>query len=376
MRKINPVAVIFLVFGLLLFAANWYIKNHVAKPLPEAATKTVEFTGKVEVRQQSLHFQTPGKVGDVLVSVGDVVEKDQTVARLDNQELVDEVALLKKKVQDAQAELETMLSGLAPETSAPAAVTPKDEDLETKHREEISVAETAVAHARDEMETMRLEVARYEKMFKEGTAPEKELQKAKSDFETAKAQVKEAEEMLRVVKQAPPVEPPPPTKVALVKAAPKVTMAPAGKGADVQQRLAQAKAALAQAEEKLRLAEVVAPFPGHIMERSLDPGEFTVAGTQVATIGKLDPVWIWGYVDGEDGAAIKKGMEVLVSSRSLQEKVFSGKVVHVAAPKQAPQGADAKPSGKKGSYHIKVAVPNPDLHLQPGMEANVTIEMK
>ncbi len=379
MRKVNPLAVLFLFFGLFLFVGDWYIKNHVAKKTPEKVTKSVEMTGTVEVRQEVLHFQIPGKVGEILVSVGDQVEKDQTLARLENQELVDEVAQLKTKMQEAEAELETLMSGLSPKSAAPtpavkkSALVKSKEDQEKERQEEIAVAEAAVARARDEMESMRLEVERYEKQFKEGTAPEKELFKAKSDFETAKAQVKEAEDMLRLVMETPVLEPPPPTKVALVKADPKITLTPAKTGGpndEVQLRLTQTKAALAQAEEKLRLAEVVAPFSGYVMERSLQPGEFVVSGTQVLTLGKLDTVWVWGYLDAEDGAAVKKGMDVLVSSRSLQEKVFTGQVVHVTAPEAAPADAD-----KAGKYHVKVAIPNPEVHLQPEMKVNVKIEV-
>ena len=107
---------------------------------------------------------------------------------------------------------------------------------------------------------------RYE-LVKEGPRQE--------DIAQAKAAMEQAEAQYRLVKEGPRKE-------------------------DIDQaraKVEQAKATLQSAETKLGYATVTSPLTGVVLSKNIEPGEYVAAGTPVVTVADIENLWLRAYVD-------------------------------------------------------------------------------
>jgi multidrug efflux system membrane fusion protein len=94
--------------------------------------------------------------------------------------------------------------------------------------------------------------------------------------------------------------------------------------------VAQARAALDQAELNLHDAYVRAPFSGIIQTRTVQTGQYVQTGTVLATLVRRDPLLIRFRIPERDAVRIKPGMKAAFRVRD-DAREFQAKIVHVAA---------------------------------------------
>ena len=110
--------------GVMLFRTTQRPPTHTFSliyPRYETLIATVNATGQIEPAQvANLTFTSAGRVREVLVKVGDVVNKGDPLARLDTRELELRVAQAEAGLAQAQANYEKLLAGATPEEIAAA----------------------------------------------------------------------------------------------------------------------------------------------------------------------------------------------------------------------------------------------------------------
>jgi multidrug efflux system membrane fusion protein len=94
--------------------------------------------------------------------------------------------------------------------------------------------------------------------------------------------------------------------------------------------VAQAKAALNQANLNLHDAYVRAPFSGIIQTRTVQTGQYVETGMVLATLVRRDPLLLRFKVPERDAAQMHPGLNALFKIRDT-EREFSSKIIHVAA---------------------------------------------
>lgn len=127
-----------------------------------------------------------------------------------------------------------------------------------------------------------------------------------------------------------------------------------------------ARTARAQARvlsERLDRTTIRAPIAGVLEERLVDVGNMVSPGTPVARIMDVDTVKVVGGVPERYASEVAPGGEVLVTVDRLDGREFVGAVDHV--------GASVDRSSR--TFTVEVVVPNPGLHMKPGMVANIQI---
>jgi HlyD family secretion protein len=119
-------------------------------------TATVGATGIVESNQNAvLIWQTTGTVAEVLIAVGDRVEKDQVLATLSKTSLPQNLILAQPELVSAQKALDDLLTSALPRAQAQLAVKEAQEALDTyavNQALQLSQAELALATARNVLE--------------------------------------------------------------------------------------------------------------------------------------------------------------------------------------------------------------------------------
>lgn len=128
--------------------------------------------------------------------------------------------------------------------------------------------------------------------------------------------------------------------------------------------VAQARAALDQAELNLRDAYVRAPFSGIVQTRTVQTGEYVQIGTVLATLVRRDPLLLRFRVAERDAARIKPGMKALFTVRN-DERRYEAKLVHVAEAadpqtrlvEATAEVRDAKARGLRPGSFAEISVP-------------------
>lgn len=132
-------------------------------------------------------------------------------------------------------------------------------------------------------------------------------------------------------------------------------------GVETQHAVAQAN--LRMANIQASRAVIKAPFDGTLTQIDLEVGEVINPGQAVARVVALDPIHVTVSVADRDVALLKAGMPVAVTADALPG-VFQG-VVH---------NVDLAADLQTRSFLAKVALPNPDHSLLPGMIAGVAVD--
>ncbi len=94
--------------------------------------------------------------------------------------------------------------------------------------------------------------------------------------------------------------------------------------------VAQAKAALNQANLNLHDAYVRAPFSGIIQTRTVQTGQYVETGMVLATLVRRDPLLLRFKVPERDAAQMHPGSKALFKIRDSEQE-YGSKIIHVAA---------------------------------------------
>ena len=346
---------------------------------------TVRFSGNIEVTDADVGFKISGRVLERAVSEGDHIAAGQMVARMEDTDIRQEVAMRQAEVLAAQAYLAELEAGSRPEVIAQAEAAGQRaaarlKELQTGSRpQEIASAEAAVASATADLERIRQDYERQRVLFQKDVISEREFQAYQSSYDMAQARLREAEERLSLVREGPRTEQVEQASAALKEAEERLREIRNGPRAETieqaQARLQQAREALQLSETRLSYTTIVSPLAGVVLTDSIEAGEFVAPGTPVVTVGDLHHVWLRGYIDETDLGRIKVGQAVRVTADTHPDKVYQGRVTFIASEAEfTPRSVQTTKERVKLVYRIKVDIPNPDLELKPGMPADGEVD--
>ncbi|TLY37608.1 MAG: efflux RND transporter periplasmic adaptor subunit [Nitrospirae bacterium] len=131
----------------------------------------------------------------------------------------------------------------------------------------------------------------------------------------------------------------------------------------------QAEALLRRAKLDLKYTEIFSPVNGIVISRNVDVGQTVAASFQTPVLflvaKDLTKMQVDTNVSESDVGGIVEGKDAFFMVDAYPKQPFKGKVIQV---RNAPINVQ-----NVVTYDIVVEVNNPDLHLKPGMTANVTI---
>lgn len=345
--------------------------------------EAVSASGSIEPeRRVSLRFETPGRVAEVLVQVGERVEAGDALARLDTRQLelqVDqsEAALALAEAQLAQlragpraAEIERAEANLrAAQAQLGVAEANRDQLVSGPSDAQIAAAEAKVASAR-----VKKEVAQDAYDLIEGEGTEKE--QANYDLYTAKRELAAAQAELDELINGPDADELRAARANVQAAAAQRDASQAQLDqllagpteeelADAEAQVAQAQAALELAELSLKDAALRAPFDGVVAKINAIPGE--MAPTQQPAIVLLDdsPLHITVSVDEVDVTRLTEEQTAQVAVDALPDAVITGTVKKVAPVATLESGVVA--------YGVVVELAPTEAPIRADMTAGVTI---
>jgi len=295
----------------------------------------IRVSGNIEVTTVELSFKLPGRVKERLVDEGETVKPGQIVARLDSEDLIQEVAGRRAEVNVARAALAEQENGY--------------------RKEDIAQARAAMDRVQADADRLRVDFARQQALYKKEVISRREFDASRAAYEGSQASVREARERLVLLQRGPRRE--------------TIDQARA--------RLHDAEALLALAETRLGYAKLASSVNGLVLSKNIEPGEQVAAGTPVVTVGVLDSVWVRAYINETDLGRVKVGQKASVTTDTWPGRKYQGYVSFISSEAEfTPKNVQTEKERVKLVYRIKVVIPNPNRELKPGMPADAEIQTR
>jgi membrane fusion protein, multidrug efflux system len=128
--------------------------------------------------------------------------------------------------------------------------------------------------------------------------------------------------------------------------------------------LRNAKAQVAQQKAIVDKKTLRAPFAGRLGLRQVDLGQYLSAGTVIATLQSLDPIFVDFLLPQQAVAQLSVGQTVRVKVDAFADREFAGKITAI----------NPKIETASRNIQVRATLPNADQKLLPGMFATVALE--
>lgn len=289
-------------------------------------------SGNIEVTDAQVSFKIPGRVVEREVTEGDRVKAGQLVARLDDVEQKEELALRRAELAEAEAAYSALQAGSRPQ--------------------EIAASEATVRSADADRDRLRLDFIRQKDLRSKNAITDRELEASEAELKVAEARAVEAAERFKLVQAGPRIE-----EIAQGRA-----------------RAEQARAAVALAEIQVDNTQLVSPLAGVVLSKNIEPGEYVSPGTPVITVADIAHVWVRAYVNETDLSRVHLGQKIAVHTDTYPGKDYEGTIGFIASEAEfTPKTVQTSKERVKLVFRIKIELDNPRDELKPGMPADATI---
>jgi HlyD family secretion protein len=391
MRKGNIWISLFVV--LLLAAGGGYAayntqRESLAEEPPEPTLETATVTqgdivitadgsGElVPATEQELTFRTGGVLAEMLVDVGDQVQKDEAMARLETDQLERAVAEAEVELELAQLELANVREGPSEADLADAQAALRDAQVglslayESYRKASDSNLDAAVETTKADFDWWvgyyQSQKAKYEKgnlsqadhdwAMNAMISAEGRWQKAINDAKAEQTQassriaqaqnaVYQAEEKLKLLESEPLTD----------------TLMRAELAAD------QALLALEQKRTDLEAAQLYAPFDGIVMDVMATVGEQVGANTAILSLADFHEPLVRFWVEESDLGSVAVGKPVNIVFEAFPDDTSTGKIIQLEPVLVTVDGASAVQTW------ASVDLGDQDTQLLSGMTADVEI---
>lgn len=312
-------------------AALWYWRAN-GEP---AEASVLRLSGNIEAHESVLSFKVAGRIAELAVVEGQWVEPGALIARLDDADYRQQVAVEEAGVRLRESNLALALAGT--------------------RRREIEAAEQTLAEAEAELEQRQLDLARAERLFARDVISAEERDRARTALKRSTAVRDRARERLELAREGSREE--------------EITIARAG--------VRQAREALELARVRLGHTELRAPRAGVVLVRQAELGEVVAPGTPIVTLGDLENVWLRAYVPQPDLGRIRWGQQAEVRTDTFPDKTYRGRISFIASRAEfTPRTIETQRERVTLVYRIKIDLANPDYELKPGMPADAVIRLE
>lgn len=144
----------------------------------------------------------------------------------------------------------------------------------------------------------------------------------------------------------------------------------------LEQRIEQAKAALAGAKDNLSKTTIRSPISGTVTALPVEAGEIAVigtmnnAGTKLMTISDMSVIEAHMQVDETDVPRVHLDQPARVTIDALPDQTFDGKVSEIAASPIVSQSG----TGQAVEFEVKIVLISPPASVRPGFSVSAEIE--
>jgi len=316
-----PVRRIVVIVALIALAAFIAWKVFGGEKLPAGIAAG---NGRLEANQLFVATKYPGRVKEVLVNEGDMVNPGQIVAKMDTEALEAQLREAEAKLKEAQENRAVAVADIATKGA-----------LVSTRRSDIAARQADATYA-------QLQYRRSRALVPQGAISEQEAQMDNARMMSTRAQVSGAHADL---------------------AGAQADLA--GSRAQSQQADAAITAALAEADRiraEIKDAVLVSPIRARIDSRLAEEGEVIPAGGRVFSVLDLSDVYMYVFLPNEAAGKVRVGSEARIVLDAAPQNPIMAKVSFVSSQAQfTPKTVETAEERHNLTFRVKLQIPRERL---------------
>lgn len=275
--------------------------------------------GRVEATELDVATKLAGRVAELRVDEGDVVEAGQVLAQMDTQVLQAQLEQARAQVRQAQ---NAKLTAAA---------------LVAQRESEKASAQAVVAQRQAELTATQKRLARTEALVKRAAMPQQQLdddsatsQSAQAALSAARAQVVAAEAGIEAARS---------------------------QVVEAQSAIEAASASTARLQADLEDSQLKAPRSGRVQYRVAQVGEVLPAGGKLLNLVDLSDVYMTFFLPSAQAGRVRLGDDVRLVFDALPDYVIPARVSYVASVAQfTPKSVETASEREKLMFRVKARI--------------------
>lgn len=316
-KKIAIIGVMILLITAAIYGFRYYQQQQ---------NQPLTLYGNVDIRTVNLGFRVDGRLASLAVDEGDSVQPGQLLGKLDDAPYFNALQQAQANVDSAAAQLALLQAGY------------RDEEI-AQVRSEVAQRLSAFSYADSFFQ-------RQQGLWAKKATSADALEDARTARNQAQANLQAAKDKLSQYLSGNR-----PQEIEGAKA-----------------NLAQAEAALAQAQLNLQDTTLYSPSAGVVMTRAVEPGTMLSASNTVFTLSLTRPVWVRAYVNETNLGKAEPGTELLVYTDSRPDKPYRGKIGFVSPTAEfTPKSVETPELRTDLVYRLRIIITDADDALRQGM---------
>lgn len=358
---------------------------------------SIYINGRIEGDQYDVGTKYGGKVVAVFHDEGDNVKKGEILARIDSSEV-------NAELKRAEAAYRASLSALKAKEAELSFYREKLSSLRAKLSELKKTVEIGIGTAKDRLKAAQSQLlsakanyekaraafekaekdyTRYKNLYSRRVISESQFDQVKLAYETAKADLKAAEELLNsskanlsaAKKGVELSENRRKEVVSLereVKALEETVKAKESEVSAYREKAEASRALVEKIKAVLKNLQITSPVDGTITEKLVEPGEVVAPGQKLFTLYNLNDLYFEGYVPETKVGLIHLGQKGYVIVDSYPSRKFPVVVTFISSKAEfTPKEVQTKEERVKEVFKVKLKLlENPNHVLKPGMPAD------
>jgi HlyD family secretion protein len=300
--------------------------------------------GRIEATEIDIATKTAGRITEILVNDGDVVETGQIIARMDTQTLEAELRQAQAQVRQAQQARATATDIVAQRERAKVTAT-----AIVAQRESAKVTAAAiVAQRQSELALAEKELTRSQQLAFKGAGSQQQLDTDYTRYKSTTAALSAAQSQLLEAQSA--------ITAAQSQAAEAQSALEVAKSQvmEVQSNIEAALATTERLQAEIEDSILKAPRSGRVQYRMAQPGEVLPAGGKILTLLDLSDVYMTFFLPETLAGRVAIGAETRVVLDAAPQYVFPARVSFVASVAQfTPKTVETTTERQKLVFRVK-----------------------
>lgn len=373
----KPAAAVILIVAALI---GWLTWNQ---------TRTPPFvvSGFIEADTVRVGSRIGGRIAEVLVDEGSIVEPGTPLLRIDPFDLNEQLAQSRATLAALEAEFARLKAGYRAEEIEQARAQ-RDEAAAAlerltagPRRQEIDFAREQLKVEQAGLDFAKSEYERLKRLETQAQAAQRELDEALRALRAAEGRTAAAEQTLALLVEGSRKEDIAAGRAALARAESALKLVTEGyRAEDVARAEAEVLAARSRvAAIEVQMRELVVSSPCHCVVEAVDLQPGDIVSPNAPTISLLDQgrLWVRSYVPENRLGQVTLGQDVPVSVDSFPGERFSAKITFIAREAEfTPKNIQTPEERSKQVFRVKATLQPPLDRLRVGMAADLRFDEK
>lgn len=345
-------------------------------------TVRINASGKVQpVQSVNISPKNPGILAALEVEQGQILQKGQIIAQMDNSEIKTQILQSQAKLNQAKAQLAESQAGSRTEDIAEAKASLAEAEAqlsavrEGNRLQEIQQAQAQVESAQAQVELTQARVQRYQELATAGAISQDSLEQYINEDRRAKAALEENQKRLSLLKSGNRNEDIERQQAVVTQKREALRKLQNGNRPEEIARLeavvAEAEAQLKQQQVQLADTIIRAPFSGIVTQKYATPGGYVspatsasndTSATSTSIIALAKGLEVVAKVPEVDIPQIKAGQKVEIMVDAYGDEVFHGHVRLISPEAVVEQNVT--------SFQVRVNIDTGKEKLRSGMNVN------